>query len=201
LRRKYFISGLVCLAALTLDQITKTMIRALYYSTMDERLFSFIPGRFELRYAENTGMAFGMLQNLDHGLRVPLFGVITLIAVIIIVHLLRQAPHNALRLPAALGFILAGAFGNLVDRLRWGGVVVDFIRVQLTSNYVWPTFNLADTFISIGIGLLVLDTIFATEPETDQTLPETAAAPGPETPPAVGPGPSPPPAADPPAPA
>lgn len=199
MRRKYLISGLVCLAALTLDQITKTMIRALYYSTMDERLFSFIPGRFELRYAENTGMAFGMLQNLDHGLRVPLFGVITLIAVIIIAHLLRQAPHNALRLPAALGFILAGAFGNLVDRLRWDGVVVDFIRVQLTGNYVWPTFNLADTFISIGIGLLVLDTIFANEPEAAETKIEAAAAGCSEAPPLPGPEPSPPPAADPPA--
>lgn len=186
MKRKYIIAFAVCLAALSLDQISKTKIRSLYYDTMEEQLYSFLPGVFEFRYAENTGMAFGMLQYLNPGLRLPLFSLITLIAVTIIIHLLRQAPGRAVLLPSSLGFILSGAFGNLTDRYRWG-VVVDFIRVQITKNYSWPTFNLADTFITVGIALLILDTILQSEKVGEKQIPSSLPASSPEAPPSEEP--------------
>ncbi len=120
---------------------------------------------FFFRYAENEGIAFGLLQDIPEFFRIPLFSSIALVAVIIIWHLLKQCPKDSIRLPIALGLILSGAFGNLTDRFHWG-FVVDFILVRLwpPSNYYWPTFNLADTFISMGIIVLVFDTLFMQEP-------------------------------------
>jgi len=163
LQKKYKIFLLLTPACLLCDQVVKTVVRE---TLAPMRSIEIIPGFWQLRYAENTGMAFGMLPNLPEAYRVPLFSVITLIAAAIIFHLFRQAPGRSLRLPAALSMILSGALGNLTDRFRWG-VVVDFIRVQIwpPSHYFWPTFNLADVFISVGIALLILDTLLAGEGE------------------------------------
>jgi len=179
MKRKYKIAAIVCPLALAVDQLTKTMARS---KLAPRDSVDLIPGWLELRYAENTGMAFGMMQGLDPGLRTPLFTIITILAVLIIFHLLRQAPGRSVKLPLGLGFILAGAFGNLVDRFRWG-VVVDFIRAVVwpPSNYYWPTFNMADTFITVGIALLVVDTLFAEEEpggaEQDALEPNSCARP------------------------
>ncbi len=139
--------------------------------------YSFFPGKsvvifpeiLEFHFAKNTGMAFGLLQDLPVAWRTPFFSMITLIAVVIIVHLLRQAPKTALRFPTALGLILAGAFGNLASRFVWG-YVVDFVKFYWSYPFkYWPIFNLADTFITIGITLLILDTILAKEEEEPAT--------------------------------
>ena len=164
--RKYKIAAFFCLLGVAIDQVTKSIVKntlAPYGS------YEVMENVFEFRYAENTGMAFGIdiLAHLGLGeaFRTPLFVGITVLAVLIIGHLLRQSPDKAIRLPVGLGLILSGAFGNLIDRFRWG-YVVDFVRVRVWPiDYHWPTFNMADTFISIGIALLIIDALFSREPE------------------------------------
>ena len=178
MKRKYLITFFVAALGLLADQLAKTLVRK---ALSPMRIIGLVPGFLEFHFAENKGMAFGLAQEIAPAWRVPLFSLITLVAVGIIIHLLSQAPVRSWRLPAALGFILAGAFGNLTDRFRWGAVV-DFIRVQLTSHYFWPTFNLADSFITIGILLLILDTFFSREEAKSESevlevaRPETEAA-------------------------
>ncbi len=176
MHRKYRIATAVCVLFVIADQTSKTIIKALL---APNGRVPIINGVFDLNYAENTGMAFGMLQNMEPAwIRTPLFTAITVIALIIIVHLLSQTPERSFRLPIGLGLILSGAFGNLIDRFRWG-VVVDFIRVKVwpPANFYWPTFNLADTFITLGIVLLLLDTIFAREELAEEPA-EEAPQPG-----------------------
>ena len=64
----------------------------------------------------------------------------------------------------ALGVILAGAVGNLIDRLVYGEVI-DFLDVHLTAGYTWPTFNIADSCIVVGVGLLIAEIFLAEDPE------------------------------------
>jgi signal peptidase II len=179
MKRKYWLALAVAAAGVVLDQTAKSIVDATLCPLQRVVL---IPGYFEFICAHNSGMAFGMLQNLPEAYRTPFFSFITIVAVLIITHLLRQAPDRVLRFPIALGLILAGAFGNLTDRFRWEHVV-DFIRVTYwPPDGHWPIFNLADTFISIGIGLLILDTLLAKEePEPVQPAP-AAGPPGKERP-------------------
>jgi signal peptidase II len=179
-KRKYVVALVVCLIALVLDQAAKTIVE---YNLSVGYPIHVVPGLLEFKYAQNTGMAFGLLQNLPPAWQQPFFSVITLVAVAIIVHLLRQAPARSLRFPIALGLILSGAFGNLIDRFRWH-YVVDFIHVYYWPPKLdWPIFNLADTFITIGIVLLIFDTIFAKEEQDEESeaRPEDQAGPQPET--------------------
>lgn len=180
LPKKYLVASTLFVLAFALDQATKVMARA---ALSPLRYIEVIPGYLEFRYAENTGIAFGLFNNLPTGLKLPLFSFITLVAVGIIIHLLRHAPAGALRLPAALGLVLAGALGNLTDRFHWPGVV-DFIRVQAwpPAGYYWPTFNVADIAISCGIALLIIDTLFSREPEEEASAAPTPGSP--EEPPA-----------------
>jgi signal peptidase II len=165
LKLKYKVALAFVPALVILDQVTKTIMREILSPL---RVIPVIPGFLQFQYAENTGMAFGMLQDLPLALRTPFFFSITLVAVAIIAHLFRQSPPDLKRLPLALSCILSGALGNLIDRFRWG-VVVDFIKAQIwpPSRYYWPTFNLADTFITMGIALLILDTLLAGENEAE----------------------------------
>ena len=167
MNRKYIIAAALGSAALALDQAAKFMAQA-WLSPLGS--FDVIDGWLELRYAENTGIAFSLFNQLPPAYKLPLFTAVTLTAVTIIVHLLRQAPPRAVRLPAALGLVLAGALGNLVDRFHWPGVV-DFIRVQAwtLAGYSWPIFNVADMAITSGIVLLLIDTLCAREPDEKTT--------------------------------
>jgi signal peptidase II len=175
LNRKYFIAAALGFSALALDQTAKVFARALLAPLSS---YDLLPGYLELRYAENTGIAFSLFNHFPPAYKLPLFTTITLVAVTIIVHLLRQAPARSVRLPAALGLVLAGALGNLADRFHWPGVV-DFIRVQAwqVAGYSWPIFNVADMAITAGIVLLLIDTLFARE-EEEKTAPLVR---GPET--------------------
>jgi signal peptidase II len=157
-QRKYRVALGVCLAGAVVDQAVKRMV---------ERSFpvgqgvDIITGFLSLHHTRNTGMVFGLLRDLPETWRTSLFSLVTIAATAIIAHLLRQAPVTAFRFPLAVGSIMAGAFGNLADRLRCG-YVIDYMRISYwppTGSH-WPIFNLADAFITVGIVLLVFDTIF-----------------------------------------
>lgn len=141
------------LISLPLDQITKNLVVA-NLSYTDRR--EVIEGFFYLTHVRNTGAAFGLFADAPEPFRIIMFLTVSTIAVgIIISFFLRLAPGDRLS-ALALGLILGGAVGNLIDRVRFGEVV-DFLHFKLWGGYSWPDFNLADTFIVIGVALLVLE--------------------------------------------
>ncbi len=120
-----------------------------------------IEGFFYLTHVRNPGAAFGMFATAPETIRLTFFIGISFVAVGIILSFFRNlAPGDRLS-ALALGFILGGAVGNLVDRIRFGEVV-DFLHFRLWKGYSWPDFNFADSFIVIGVALLMLE-LLATE--------------------------------------
>ncbi len=114
---------------------------------------------FRIRYAENPGAAWGLFRNLPESVRGPLFHVVSLGAVFLIIYYFRKLsgldPGEKWAL-WGLPLVLGGAVGNYIDRLA-RGFVVDFLEAHWYDRAAWPVFNLADSAICIGIGLLVLD--------------------------------------------
>lgn len=161
------------LTSLPLDQATKLWIdRNLSYA---DRI-PVIEGFFYLTHVRNPGAAFSMFATLEPTLRMALFVGVSLIAMAIVVSFYRKL-SNADRLSAlALGWILGGALGNLIDRIT-RGEVVDFLRFHLWSGYSWPDFNLADSFIVAGVGVLMLE-LLASEGESRRGDPDSRGSTG-----------------------
>lgn len=139
------------LAALlvALDQWTKHWIlRALVPGERIE-----LSGFFNLVLAFNSGAAFSFLADAG-GWQKILFALIALIAAVVVSVLLVRNPARP-RFCAGLALILAGAIGNLIDRIRFGHVV-DFLDFH-ALGWHWPAFNVADSAISIGVAILILD--------------------------------------------
>ncbi len=130
-----------------------------------------IPDFFQLVHVRNTGAAFGIGANADSRL-VPLLLNVGAIAVfcVVVVYALRSAVSDRL-LQTGLHLILGGAIGNLLDRFRFG-YVVDFLDVYVGTHH-WPAFNVADSAICIGIGLLFFDMRKKPETETPGLTAET----------------------------
>ena len=157
---KYRIGLTVFVISLVLDILTKYLVSSnLSYS---DRI-PVIEGFFYLTHVRNTGAAFGLFQDGPVAIRLTFFVGISVVAIGIIIQFFRKlAPGD--RLSAfALGLILGGAVGNLIDRIRLLEVV-DFLHFVLWGGYVWPDFNLADTWIVVGVSLLVLE-LLASEGE------------------------------------
>jgi signal peptidase II len=112
-----------------------------------------VDGFFNLRYSENTGVAFGMAQSLPGG-RI-LLTLIALGAFVLVLYYLRKSEDHHLRMHAALGLVGGGAIGNLTDRILYGKVT-DFI-VWHYKGHEWPAFNIADAALVVGVGLMALD--------------------------------------------
>jgi len=104
---------------------------------------------FRLTYIRNTGAAFGILAGSHEAIRLPVLVVFSLVAIGFILVLLKRLPSGETGLITALAFILGGAIGNLIDRIAYGEVI-DFLDFYW-SGYHWPAFNLADSFITIGV--------------------------------------------------
>jgi len=111
---------------------------------------------FNFKIALNKGAAWGLFRDLHPDWRVPFFVVISAVAVTVIVLFYRKIEGQRL-VGSALVLILGGAIGNLIDRIRLGWVI-DFIDWHYGTSH-WPTFNIADVAISVGVGLMVLDMI------------------------------------------
>ena len=108
---------------------------------------------FNIVHFQNTGAAFSFLSEAS-GWQRYFFIVVSLIAIVIIIRLIRERLKQPL-LCLALAFVLGGALGNLCDRSYYG-FVIDFIYVHYEAYY-WPAFNVADSFISIGVALILYD--------------------------------------------
>lgn len=113
-----------------------------------------IPGFLNFAYAQNTGVAFSMLD--DHGATGRWgLSIVAMVAGVLVVYFFWRTPRTDDRILGALALLLAGIVGNVVDRMRLG-FVVDFIDVQFGSWH-YPTFNVADMAIVCGAGILILD--------------------------------------------
>ena len=136
--------------AVALDQATKLAIGA----TM--RLYESIPviSFFNLTYVHNEGAAFSFLSDAGGWQRWFFSGLAAIISIIIGIWLARLKKHEIL-LATSLALILGGAIGNLIDRLAYG-YVIDFLDFYY-KTWHWPAFNVADSAITIGVGLMVLE--------------------------------------------
>lgn len=109
----------------------------------------------DLEYAENCGAAFGLLRGASAGVRIAIFGAAALAAVSALFWMLAQGRGGAY-FAVAVPFVVSGALGNLADRMRYG-YVVDFIHAHYRDVFDYPTFNVADIAITIGVVCWILD--------------------------------------------
>ena len=142
----------LALGIVLLDQVTKAIVIAripLY------RTIPVIRGFFDLTHLRNSGAAFGLLNSADASIR-PFLVLALAVAVFagVLVWSLRTPPGHHL-LQIALALIMGGAIGNLVDRIRFHSVT-DFLRFYV-DRWEWPSFNVADSAISVGVILLAWD--------------------------------------------
>ena len=141
-----FASAIMVLAA----QISKTAIRSTM--TLYESI-TVIPGFFHLTYITNDGMAFGI--NFPFGIYI--FSTISIILTVILFWYLWTIREENIILRSGVAMILAGAIGNLIDRL-FLGEVVDFLDFMIGDLH-WYVFNFADSFVTIGMGIILYDAI------------------------------------------
>jgi signal peptidase II len=152
------------LITLVLDQVTKLWIVA---SVARGHEIPVIEPIFYLTHVRNPGASFSLFIIEDPTLRIAVFGSLSLVAIAVILDFVRRLEPDARASALALGAVLGGAVGNLIDRLAYGEVV-DFLRVWLTRGYSWPDFNLADSFIVCGVIYLVFEAIFLGSPAAEE---------------------------------
>jgi len=144
--------GLLTLLVLILDQGTKALItsRMALYSSRPV-----VPGLFQLTLVTNRGALFGLFHDMADPYRSALFTIVPALAIALILAFQYCTTTADTAAHAGLALILGGALGNLADRVRLG-YVVDFLDV-FVRDYHWPAFNLADSSICVGVGLLLVD--------------------------------------------
>ena len=149
--------GAVVFAAIAADQLTKYVVST--QLGFDESLH--VIGPFAIHHVQNSGIAFGLFASAT-----PVVTALTALAVgWMLVYFARSGARHPV-LPVALGLLIGGSTSNLIDRIRLGHVT-DFLDFAY-----WPAFNLADTFIVVGVGLL-----FASFVASDRTSPRLGTAP------------------------
>jgi signal peptidase II len=151
MKRKYWVLIIVCVFILFLDQWTKYAVQkklGLYQKV------EVIHGFFNLVHVRNAGGAFGIFGGEKRGFGSSFFVVVSVVAIGGILFLFVRLKEGEKTVPFSLSLILSGAIGNLIDRI-WYGEVVDFLDFYL-SSYHWPSFNIADSAICAGIGLMAI---------------------------------------------
>ncbi|MEQ1946712.1 MAG: signal peptidase II [Bryobacteraceae bacterium] len=146
-------SAIIIALVTILDRLTKMWI----VSSVDSvTMIPVIPGIFNIVHAENPGAAFSMLADAPEAWRkIVLVGISMVVMGFVLALLWRPLESKLMRI--SLPMVFGGALGNLIDRI-FRGTVTDFVQVFLGS-YEYPSFNIADSAIFIGAGLLVLDLI------------------------------------------
>ncbi len=161
-RRGWFLWSLT---VLVLDQWTKWLVERHLPHPISREI---LPGLLHLSHVKNTGAAFGILAEFG-ALRGPwLLILASIIAMGFVGITLLGTPSQNWKVLLALSSILGGAVGNLLDRL-FRGAVTDFVGVYIGS-YRWPDFNVADSAISIGIVLLLLDIVLPRRARSESTV-------------------------------
>ena len=168
MRHKYLWAGSIIGTVVALDQFTKYLVEK------HLRMYEVVPvirGFFNLTRVRNKGAAFSLLSTAPDGFRSVFFISVSLAAIAVIAMMIRKAKDRML--VVSFSFIAGGAVGNLVDRLRFGEVV-DFIQWYVKSWY-WPSFNVADSAITVGVALMVIDMVF-NKPRSQGDMEESTAS-------------------------
>jgi signal peptidase II len=158
-----WIAGLI----VALDQVTKALVDDLM--TLNESR-PIVEGAVRLTYVQNRGAAFGILSEAGLPYQSVMFSVVSLLALVAIALYAWRMPVQSRVPQTALALVMGGAIGNLLDRARLG-YVIDYVDVYWGPHH-WPAFNVADSAISIGVALLVLDIL--RNPQTEEPEPGIA---------------------------
>jgi len=148
-----WISGLIAIV----DQVTKQVAD----SNLDLRAPLEVIPNLTMKLCYNRGAAFSILSNAG-GWRRRVLMTLSLVVSITLVYWLHEADKNRKFLRWGLALIIGGAVGNLIDRSLYG-YVIDFIDVYY-AYWHWPAFNIADSAVSVGAALLIIDMIMYAEP-------------------------------------
>lgn len=151
MRTKNILFLAITVLVVLLDQLSKAWILA---ALRLHEGFPLIDGFFNIVHVRNPGAAFGFLASAPPLFRYIFFIAVTVAAILLILHYLRVSRIEETSLISALALILAGAVGNLIDRVRFGEVV-DFLDVYIGAHH-WPAFNVADSAISVGAAILIV---------------------------------------------
>jgi len=135
---------------LLVDQISKTLV-ALNLSLYESKVV--IPGFFNLTHVQNKGAIFGFFSNLDSFWIYALLTVASLAALVLVAFYFIKTPNSETFLKLSLSLILAGALGNLTDRI-FRGSVIDFLDFYV-KDWHWPVYNVADSCVTIGAVCLI----------------------------------------------
>lgn len=157
--RKHTFVAVIAAAILGLDQLSKWYIRnalELYQS------IPIIDACFHITHVRNAGGAFSLFADTHDTWRAPFFFLASALAIGALIYFVRQVAATQRWLLFALASVLGGALGNLVDRVA-SGMVTDFFDVHW-RGYHWPAFNVADSFITIGVAILLVHSLFAGSP-------------------------------------
>ncbi len=155
--RHRLLYGLIPLIVIALDQWSKWLIRTNFRIHWDT--LTIIPGFFDIVHVRNKGAAFGLGNSAGPSVVPTLLNILAVAVFIFVLVLAMKSQTTDRILQVGLHLILGGAVGNLIDRFTLGSVV-DFLDVYITIGGVerhWPAFNIADSAICVGIGLLLLD--------------------------------------------
>ncbi len=152
MRHKYLNLGVLSTLLILFDQFTKYMVTShvpLYAS------FRVIDKFFNITHIRNPGVAFGLFAEHDLEYKSLVFVLISLVAIVAILVIFHQTPRYKIMVQNGLILIFAGAVGNLIDRIRHKAVI-DFLDFYY-GNFHWPAFNVADSCITIGVGMMIAD--------------------------------------------
>ena len=151
--KKYFALAVITPVIIVMDQFTKYLVVQHFRLGETVPIFS---GFFNFTYIRNTGAAFGIFAGSHPSFRVPFFVAVPLIALVAIGYIFKKIGDSDLKLSSALSLVIGGAIGNLIDRVQLG-YVVDFLDFHWSYQYHFPAFNVADSAICVGVGVLMLD--------------------------------------------
>ena len=134
----------VTAAVVVLDQVTK------FLAFKHDQPFILIKGLIEIVHTRNDGIAFGLGAGMKYGALV--WSILSLLTVLLLLFFYAKYTHRRIANTIAFGLIIGGAIGNLIDRIATNGKVLDFIQLSFIK---WPSFNIADTAIVIGVIMMV----------------------------------------------
>lgn len=160
IENRYSLLIAIVVFVLVLDQLSKLYIASTF--TLYESI-TVIDNFFHITYVRNPGAAFGIFAGSAAAFRIPFFLTLSSVAVVGMIFFYKTVTENLIR--AAISLIMGGAVGNMIDRARLGEVI-DFIDVHWYNNH-WPAFNVADSAITIGVGLLILDMVLKEKKKND----------------------------------
>ena len=149
-KKKFLLLFVICVVILIVDQWTKNLVHGHFHWGESRPI---IKDFFSLTYVRNTGAAFGFLNKAPAAFREPFFIIVPLLAMAVILVIFLKLKDDQQLMAGSLSLVLAGAIGNLIDRLRFG-IVIDFLDFHWKEVYHWPAFNVADSCIVVGVCVL-----------------------------------------------